>query len=236
MRQTLVHTCIMNRIITAFILLANILASCSSKYQIEGESSISYLDGKMLFLRQMHDGQLNSIDSAEVVHGYFNMKGNIDSTQMAMLFMDEMAIMPVVLERGNIHIVINNTEIRAKGTPMNDSLYCFFDRKNQIDRRIENLRRKEAQMILNGEDAEDIHKKMTEEGQAINADMKHLVKSFITQNSDNILGPGVFLLICQSASPAMMPQIEEILAEAPESLKNNPAIKDFFTQSQWAPE
>lgn len=226
----------MNKTIIAFILFASILTSCTSKYKIEGESSISYLDGKMLFLKQLRDGKLSSIDSAEVVHGYFNMKGNIDSTQMAMLFMDEMAIMPIVLERGNIHIAINNTEIRAKGTPMNDTLYCFFDRKNQIDRRIEELRRKEARMILNGENAEDIHAQMTEEGKTINADMKHLVKSFITQNSDNILGPGVFLLICQSASPAMMPQIEEILAEAPESLKNNPAIKDFFTQSQWAPE
>lgn len=222
----------MNRFITAFILSAFTLASCSPKYKIEGESSISYLDGKMLFLRQFQHDRFTTIDSAEVVHGFFNMKGHIDSTQMAMLFMDDMPVMPVVLEKGGIRVIINNTEIRAKGTPMNDSLYNFFDRKNQIDLRMTELKRKEAKMILDGGDIDDIQTALHQEAQAVNEEMKQLIKSFLAQNSDNVLGPGVFLILCQSSSPAMMPQIEEMIAEMPESFKSNPAIKDCLSQLQ----
>ena len=47
------------------------------------------LDGKMLYLKSLRDGEWVKLDSAEVVHGLFSMKGKIDSVQMVTLYMDE---------------------------------------------------------------------------------------------------------------------------------------------------
>lgn len=220
----------MNRIFFAFSLLA-VFASCTSKYKINGESSISSLDGKMLFLKTLQDGELVNIDSAEVIHGLFKMSGAIDSTEMVMLFMDDEVIMPVVLERGKIKVRIDNTELRVSGTPLNDILYTFFDKKNLIDRRVGELERREAKMILKGEDPMRIREEMEREGRIITKDMSRLVEEFLTANCNNVLGPGVFLLLCQSY-PVMTPQIEDILSKVPAHFRNNPYVKDYVATAR----
>ena len=82
--------------------------SCGKKYKIEGVSSVSSLDGKMLFIKVPSGDKLVNIDSAEVIHGLFKMEGKVDSTVVASLFMDDNCIMPLVIEEGNINININN--------------------------------------------------------------------------------------------------------------------------------
>ena len=57
-----------NRILPLMLLLV-LFASCSRKYKVEGVSSVTSLDGKMLYLKTLRDGQWITIDSAEVVHG-----------------------------------------------------------------------------------------------------------------------------------------------------------------------
>ena len=41
-----------------------------------------------LYLKSLRDGEWVKLDSAEVVHGLFSMKGKIDSVQMVTLYMD----------------------------------------------------------------------------------------------------------------------------------------------------
>ena len=88
----------MNRfkVVLAVICLL-VLASCASEYQIEGSSSVSRLDGKMLFVKIPKGADMISVDSAEVIHGLFQMKGEIDSAVIASLYMDDQSIMPLVM-------------------------------------------------------------------------------------------------------------------------------------------
>ena len=48
-----------------FLLCAMLCTSCSKKYKIEGTSSVSMLDGKMLFIKIPVGDKLVNIDSAE---------------------------------------------------------------------------------------------------------------------------------------------------------------------------
>ena len=107
-----------------FLLCAMLCTSCSKKYKIEGTSSVSMLDGKMLFIKIPVGDKLVNIDSAEVIHGLFEMQGKVDSTVLASLYMDDECIMPLVIEPGHIDIQIDNAGITIKGTPLND---CFND-------------------------------------------------------------------------------------------------------------
>ena len=66
-----------NRILPLMLLLV-LFASCSRKYKVEGVSSVTSLDGKMLYLKTLRDGQWIAIDSAEVVHGLFSTSGPSD--------------------------------------------------------------------------------------------------------------------------------------------------------------
>ena len=122
----------MNKVLP-FLLLLFVFTSCSRKYKIEGASSVTSLDGKMLFIKVLQNGEWLNIDSAEVVHGLFSMKGKVDSVVMATLYIGDESIMPLVIEKGNIQVSITNTELVAKGTALNNALYAFIDKKNSLD-------------------------------------------------------------------------------------------------------
>ena len=62
------------------------------------------------------------------------------------------------------------------------------------------------------------------------AEMNALAKEFIQKNYDNVLGPGVFIMLCSNFPyPVMTPLIEEIIEEAPDRFKNNSLVKDYVT-------
>ena len=212
----------MNKVLP-FLLLLFVFTSCSRKYKIEGASSVTSLDGKMLFIKVLQNGEWLNIDSAEVVHGLFSMKGKVDSVVMATLYIGDESIMPLVIEKGNIQVSITNTELVAKGTALNNALYAFIDKKNSLDVQIEELQRKEARMVMDGADLADIHEQY----------MNGFIKKFISDNYETVLGPSVFMMLCSTLPyPVMTPQIEDIMKDAPYSFKNNKLVKDFITKAK----
>ena len=148
-----------NRILPLLLLLM-FLASCTRKYKVEGSSSVTSLDGKMLYLKTLKDGQWVTVDSAEVIHGLFSMRGRVDSVIMATLYMNDEGIMPLVLEDGKIEVSISNTQLTAKGTALNNLLYEFIEKRNALELQIEELDRKEARMVLDGVNLEEVHKEL----------------------------------------------------------------------------
>ena len=200
--------------ILPFVLLLPFLASCTHKYKIEGTSSVNGLDGKMLYLKTLRDGEWTKLDSAEVVHGSFSMKGKIDSVQMTTLYMDDESVMPVVLESGKIVITISNTDLKAVGTPLNTALYDFIAKKNAMEESIGELERKETRMVMDGADLEEVHEQLLAEGDSLMKAMNQYVKTFISDNYENVLGPNVFIMLCSSLPyPIMTPQIDDIINE-----------------------
>ncbi|AVM52144.1 uncharacterized protein DUF4369 [Bacteroides zoogleoformans] len=221
-----------NRILPLLALLF-FLTSCSHKYKIEGNSSITGLDGKMLFLKVFQDGEWVPIDSAEVIHGFFKMNGPVDSAMMVTLYMGQEGIMPLVLENGKIEVTISVSQLSAKGTSLNDKLYEFINKRNALEVKIEELERKEARMVLDGADLEDVHQALSKESATLVKEMNDYVRQFITDNFENVLGPSVFMMMCSTLPyPVMTPQIEEIMKTAPLSFKENKQVKDFLTKAK----
>ena len=250
--------------ILPFVLLLPFLASCTNKYKIEGTSSVNGLDGKMLYLKTMKDGEWAKLDSAEVVHGSFSMKGKIDSVQMTTLYMDDESVMPIVLESGKIvitisntdlkavgtplntacllytspsprdrTITISNTDLKAVGTPLNTALYDFIAKKNAMEESIGELERKETRMVMDGADLEEVHEQLLAEGDSLMKAMNQYVKTFISDNYENVLGPNVFIMLCSSLPyPIMTPQIDDIIKDAPYSFKSNKMVREFLTKAK----
>lgn len=215
------------------LLLLLVFTSCTRKYKIDGSSSVSSLDGRMLFIKVLENGKWVKLDSAEVIHGLFSMKGVVDSVMMVTLYMDDESIMPLVLEKGDIKLSISNTELKAQGTTLNNALYEFIEKKNAMDVQIGDLERKEARMVLDGGDLADIHEQLAKEGETLVKDMNSYVKKFISDNYENVLGPSVFMMLCSGLPyPIMTPQIDEILKDAPYSFKDNKMVKEFTTKAR----
>lgn len=212
------------------LLFITTLTSCGKKFKIDGVTSVSRLDGKMLFVKVLSGDELVNVDSAEVIHGYFQMEGKVDSVVLASLYMDDECIMPLVLEEGNIKIEINNVGISIKGTPLNDSFNKFIEDKTTIDDRAYEVEREESRMIMDGVDINTVQFEIDKKRVEVAQQMDNLIKTFISSNYENVLGPGVFIMIGNSLPyPFLTPVMEDIVNKAPEGFKNNNLIKNYLT-------
>ena len=218
----------MRRIVYALI-IACTLVSCAESYSVQGSSSVSALDGSKLYLKAIKDNELKNIDSCEVVHGQFRFAGLLDTVRMANLFMDDESIMPVVLEKGEIGIKIDNASQTVFGTPLNEKLYEFIDFHNQLDNQMNELSHKQSQMLLDGIEEEVINIQLNNEAAEIARREDSLVTNFIVDNFDNVLGPGIFMMITSGYRyPILTPQIEDIMSTATSKFKNYPYVKDYY--------
>ena len=204
------------------------LASCADSYSVQGSSSVSALDGSKLYLKSIKNNELKNIDSCEVVHGQFRFAGLLDTVRMANLFMDDESIMPVVLEKGEIFIKIDNASQTVTGTPLNDKLYEFIDFHSQLGNQMAELSHRQSQMFLDGIDEQTIEQQLNMEATEIARREDSLVTNFIVENFDNVLGPGIFMMITSGYRyPVLTPQIEDILSKATDKFKNDPYVKDY---------
>lgn len=222
----------MNKLFYAFLSMLT-LTSCMGTYNIQGTSNLSGLDGSSLYLKVLKDNEFKNVDSCEVVHGQFHFSGTVDSARMANIFMDNESILPLVLEKGNISVKIDITQQNVSGTPLNEELFKFFNQYNQLKARQAELIHIHDQAIMNGEDMNVVNVKLNQEANEISEEEDHLVTSFVTENFDNVLGPGVFFMVTMGYRfPELTPWIEDIMSKATDKFKNDPYVKDYYQKAQ----
>lgn len=213
-----------------FFLLASLfLASCQKRPYIQGTTSISDLEGRMLYLKIYADGDLRDIDSTRIVHGKFQFTGDVDSTVMANLFLEDMSLMPIVIDENVLQVSLSENERQIKGSALNDSLLAFAERKSVLDEKLEEIPHRESQMIMDGYDHAEIVSMLNAEIDDLTRRRSEMVSRFIKDNMDNVLGPGVFMIVTSSLPfPVLTPEIEEILALAPPSFLANAYVQDYI--------
>ncbi|MBR4644019.1 MAG: DUF4369 domain-containing protein [Bacteroidaceae bacterium] len=223
----------MKKLFTSLIFGAVALASCSDQYLVSGSSNVEALEGKMLYLRVFKDDDMCAIDSSRVVHGRFKFRGMMDSVVMANVFLEDNSVMPVVLEDGDVRVRIDETTQSATGTPLNDSLTNFIQKKLQIDARMAELPHLESQMIMNGIDHDQILMELGQQAQELEIENDRLITRFIRSNYNNVLGPGVFMILTSGLEyPVMNPQIEEIISQAPPYFRNHPYVREYIKKAE----
>lgn len=168
---------------------------------------------------------MKTLDSCDVVHGKFRFTGLLDTTQMAALFMGEKSVMPIVVERGDIKVRIEDAQQKVSGSPLNEVLYTFLDQHNQLQNDLIELGHRESRMLLDGIDEDVINQEITKEWATITQREDSLVTNFVVDNFDNVLGPFIFIQMSSS-----VPQVEHIWSKAPDEFKQQPNVSDFYQQ------
>lgn len=213
--------------------LALLVTSCSTQYVVNGTSTVESLEGKTLYLKVYQDDDMQTIDSSSVVHGKFRFGGVLDSTMMGNVYLGETSVMPLVIEQGQVNMKIDETIQSATGTPLNDTLSNFILRKTQLDAQLAELPRKQTQMIMAGMDIDDISEELNREAAGLAEQNDRLVTRFIIANSNNVLGPGVFMILTSGFRfPVLNPQIEEITTHATPYFMNHPYVREYLKAAE----
>lgn len=223
----------MKKLIIGLLTALVLCTSCAEQYIVEGTSSVPQLEGETLYLKVFRNNDMQVIDSTQVTHGRFSFTGTLDSTILANLYMGEMSIMPLVLEKGQVHLSIEQEEQTATGTPLNDSLSAFVRQKAQIEYALADLPHRESQMIMNGMEHDMVLRQLSEEAHLLNTANDQLVTRFIKQNYTNVLGPGIFMVITSTQRyPLLTPQLEAITINAPAYFLEHPYVKQYLKAAE----
>jgi len=143
--------------VSLLLLSIFLMMSCQDTYIVKGTTDATSFKGRKIALKVLSDrGQWKSVDSCEVTHGTFLMKGQLDSVAFATLCVDDVPVMPIIIESGILHVDLSTISLHASGTRLNNELYSFFDKKNALQERVTELGHIESQMIMNGASADAV--------------------------------------------------------------------------------
>ncbi len=210
-----------------------VLMSCASTYNVQGSSNISTLDGRKLYLKVLDNDEFVNIDSCDVLHGQFHFCGTFDSVRMANIFMENEQLMPIVLEQGHINVKVDDALMEVSGSPLNEKLFEFLKQYNQITGAQADLVRRHDQAIMNGSDMNEVIRELQLEDVRLSVQQDSLVTTFVTENFDNVLGPGVFFLTTIGLDyPLLTPWVEDIMSKATDYFKSDPYVRDYYAKAQ----
>jgi len=218
--------------LSAAFLLALSLSSCSDSYTVSGTSLQTVIESNTAYLEYNKGSEVIKVDSCEVVHGKFSMTGTVDSVMCVMLNLG-VCQLPVVLEKGDIKVKLQNSLMKVEGTPLNDKLYVFLNSRDSLTMQLAELPHRESEMILSGVEHDEILRQLGEDEAELRVALDKLETKFITDNFDNILGVTWFMQLCdieysKYGRPMTNSQIEEIYSLAPDEFRNNPIVKDYM--------
>lgn len=215
----------------SFMLL---FTACSEQYHIAGNSSIANLDGQTLYLKVANDDNSSDcLDSCQVIHGRFNFMGDVDSITMAIMYKGEERIMPIVLETGDLTIELGHCGSKVTGSPHNERLNTFFQKRDRIENEQWELEQECVRMMRKGKDYQEIQEHYEKKAMKLEAKMETLVTDFIKENYDNALGPGCFLWFFGTYPiPVMTDQVRNILSSAPPRFLQNPYVRNYVRRAR----
>jgi hypothetical protein len=219
------------------ILAISTLVSCGNTYNINGTSNVSMMDGQKLYLQVPDGDNWKHVDSCDVIHGEFSFAGRMDSAKWATIYLDDQTpTIPLILEDGDITVKINDapSSTTRTGTPLNDKLNEFLRGFYQIDDDYENLESRHSQYIMDGLSEDEANRRIAAASAKLDQKIDDLVMKYVTDNFDNVLGPGIFIMVAQALypQPILTPWVEDVMSKATPQFKNNHYIKEYMESAK----
>lgn len=186
------------------------------QFEIHGKITIPDMEGSLIYLAGLEGNTLVYADSTVISDSTFVFVGIQDKPQLKFLIplrrvSPSYAPKPFILENGRIEAVISDSSLHVTGTPLNDELNKYRQKKIEF----ESMKKK-----LDG-NYKDSLRKMTKEMEtefltrykAIEKAESDYVVNLISKNNDNVLGGYIMLENRYTLSNA---QKQAILSDAPE--------------------
>jgi len=102
-----------------------------------------------------------------------------------------------------------------------------------VDELMHNIPHKESALIMAGYDHDEIVRLLNAEALQIQQISERLVARFIKSNYNNVLGPGIFMIMTSAYEfPIMTPEIEAIVLGAPEKFLQDDYVSAYVRMAK----
>ncbi len=208
-----------------FLAALSIFAACTQnkKYTIEGTVSQAELEGTNVYLQEMTDSAMLSVDSALIVDGKFRFKGEVEVPVLRFVAFEKIkgkekeipSRAPLLLEPGKI-VVKQDSLLAVTGTPVNDEYHNFKTQQLELTNKLREINRQYRDAKAAGTLDEELQNDLEETYDKISDEQAEHTYSFVKSNINNEFGLFLFRSSYSMFSPE---QQKELLAKTDDTFK-----------------
>lgn len=208
-----------------YIALGLSLAGCNGKYEIAGETSL-LPDGTLLLLQKLNQERFEIIDSTVVNGGRFAFHGRQREPAVAILVPDNerASTFPpllLALQPGTIQVSIDSVT-QIGGTPLNDRLQAYEERRQSFDRQMQTIARQYLNDYLSGRLTNSGFLALKQNFEIEQKGLEKITREYIAANTDNVTSVYLFL---QNSFLFTPDEQRQLIANAAPAFRKNAAIR-----------
>ncbi len=211
------------------LIAAVALFACQNNktYKVTGTVSDPAYEGKNVYVQEMTDTEMITVDTAVVQNGTFTFEGPADSTLLRFIALDE-TVNPqkpsrvlVVLEPGDIDVRYDSV-ITVAGSKLNEDYSAFRKEQQDLSNEIRALSQTYQSATAAGTMTDSLDAEITTAYEKVAEDLEKKNADFIKNNIKNPLGKFLFMTSAEMFTPETQ---KEILALTDDSYKAQPNIQ-----------
>lgn len=220
--------------ISLLFITALVLISCqnSKNYKITGTVADPAYEGKYVYVQEMMQNQMVSVDTTLVTDGKFTFEGSADSTVLRFIALDE-TVNPqrpsrvlAVIEPGTLLVQFDSIST-VSGTPLNDAYMTFREEQDKIRKQIRSLSEQYQEAASTGTMTDSLDADLTAQYEKLSDDITAKTADFIKSNISNPLGKFLFMTSAEMFEPETQ---REILALTDEAYRSQENIQRIITR------
>lgn len=220
----------MRKVILFFIGALTLVSCQKNSYTIKGTIADANYEGKNVYIQQLGENEMVTIDSVVVKNGSFTVKGAADSTFLRFIALDESVAKnvkgtPVFIEPGTIEVKIDSVAT-VSGTPVNNAYNAYTTTFADLNKKGRALFEEYNKAKNEGTLTDALEEEIGNKFDKINDEMKALGFAFVKENITNEMGEYIFLTSANMFEPE---QQKEILGLASDKFKAKEPIKHLIT-------
>ena len=206
----------MRKLMYLFI-LSGVLLSCqnSKKYTISGTVADDAYEGTPVFVQQMTDDAMITLDTLVVTNGSFSLSGVADTTMLRFISLDgtvnpqQESRVPVLIEPGKLEVVFD-TVVTVRGTKVNDAYTVFRQKQRDLVKSIRGVMEQYNTANAEGTMTDSLEAEINAAYDKISGQLTDLNFNFVKENIGNDLGKYAFLSSSSMFSPEQQQEILDL--------------------------
>lgn len=223
----------MRKLMSLFI-MAGVLLSCQNnkQYTISGTVADEAYEGTSVYVQQMTDDAMITVDTLEVTNGAFSLTGVADTTVLRFISLDgtvnpqQESRVPVLIEPGKMKVVFD-TVVTVRGTKVNDAYTDFREKQRELVKSIRGVMEQYNTANAEGAMTDSLEAEINVAYDNISSQLTDLNFNFVKEQIGNDLGKYAFL---SSSSMFAPEQQKEILDLADDDFKSQENIQRLISR------
>lgn len=203
--------------VCAIVACATTLIAQDTVCRLSGSIPDESFNGKKIYIVNFDNNQ--PLDSAVIKNGKFAFSTKTTGTALpAALAIEGRKVASFIFEPGNLSI---NEKGQVLGSPLNDKNEAI---SANLDSLYNNYREKMRQLSRSGKPANEMMAEAEKYQAETSAAIGDYLETKFAENKDNAIGYGLFMQIADGMTVA---EIDSMLAESPEWMKNSNIVKSY---------